>query len=435
MKQLVVLGLSLTLTVAQLLPFCILPTSLFLKLVNIEKNIEDYGNAEGIDTSTENNVSSEVSKVKVTIPNYTLELEGYGTFGFHSSYFSVVDSLTTNVKKTIRYKDNKSKITVSYITGLSSDIDIPGYITREVAGVDTVTNDKYRLDVFGKEWMIVPSKNQVDGMNVYVCYLLSKSSTHAIWMRIDVDPSVDNDVELNFKDDILFRMLESVNVYYIGDTVFDTPTGGYYADKEDSGDGTSGDTEGWESNDDDNNVYQPTQGFVNADISKNWDSLEVIIKGKKLKVPCTVTELNNLGFVIDDSSNMGLEDVISAGASVELTATNKGNAYININVFNDSNSEDKKVKDCRISSIDIDLSNFKYIADMSQDYIILPGGITTEVYTDDIVKTYGTPTKNESIQDNGSITKKLTWQLGSKRVTIYSGVVAYITRIEIDSNS
>lgn len=435
MKKLVVLGLSLSITVAQLLPFCILPMSLGLKLANIESSEIDYSSGDTNKKPTISEVITPDQYGPTTIPNSTLEIEGYSTFGYHTGHFTLVDSLSTNIKKVLRYKDNKTKLTVSYITGLNAGMDIPGYITKSVAGVDTVTNDKYEWEIFGDYWMVVPSKNQVDGMNVYVLYRVSKDYTHAIWMRLDIAPELDENTEAKFKEDILFRMLESVRIYYIGDTVFDTPTGGYYADKDNVSDKPSGDTSGWESNDEDNQVYQPTQGFINADISNNWDSLEVIINKKKLKVPMTVTELVNQGFVIDDSSSMKIEDPITAGASVELMATNKSNAYIQITVVNDSNSSDNKVKDCRISKMTIDLSNFKYIADMGSDYIVLPGGITTEVYTDSIINTYGTPSKNESIQDGSGLIKKLTWVSGSKRITIYSGVVAYISRIEIDSNN
>ena len=434
MEKILILFLSLSLTIAQLLPFCILPASLFIKIVRLEENME-----ENIEENTEEDESDmyyeeETNKNTLNLtPNYTIELDGYGTISFNSSYFSLNESLSTSNKKILRYKDNKSKIIISTVTNLSDRMDIPGYITQEIAGVDTVTNDKYMW----KDWMIIKSKNQINSMNVYVAYKLSKSSKHAMWLRIDVAPETDGKLDKKcdeqFIEDLIYKMLETAKVYYIGGTVFDTPTGGYYGDKYEE-ETTSGNTSDWESNDEDNKVHQNTQGFIDSDISSNWDSLEVIIDNKSLKIPMTVQELIDKGFVIDDKYVEGIDYKVRAGIDLKVTVTNKSNAYIDITVVNDSNSESKPIKDCRISSMVIDTSKFKYTADMGSDYIILPGGITTEIYTDNLIKTYGTPTKNQSVQEDKKLYKKLTWINGTKRVTIYCGVVAYINKIEIDSD-
>jgi len=424
MKTFLTMLMCACLAIAPLTPFLIIPTSVEMKMLEIEEQRKEDENENTAGEAQKPVTDSQVENKYIPKPNFNLDIEGYGTFGFNTRYFSTIDELCSNTYKVLKYNDQKSRFYFGFVTGLTSDLDVPGYITIETAGVDTVTNAKYNLQVGDNNWMVVPAKNQINGQNVYVYYLLSKDGTHAIWFRADISPESDNEELQN----ILYYMLDSVNVYYIGKTIFDTPNTGYYEGK-DFDNNNYGENQGqYEENDEDNNVYKPSMGFTDAEISDNWDSFEVLINNVKVVIPCSMQQLIDSGFVLDDSTGVDAETEIMPNTVYEFAMNNGGSAVIRVTVNNESNSESKMIKDCKISKLVIDFSEFKYAADLPTEYVVLPGGVIKNIYTNDLLSTYGTPAIQETVGDR---TKKYIWKSGNKSLVIQCGVVAYIDRIEL----
>ena len=145
MKVILNFLLCMCLLFSQMTPF----TPLAYKLNNLNKKevVDNTTNNENnaIDNTeiTEDIGSDTEDDTKVKVSNFiTLDLDGYCTIDIPLSHFTVNESNSTSTYKQIDYNDNKTRLFMSYITDMDTTADIPGYIAKEVAGVDTVTNDK-----------------------------------------------------------------------------------------------------------------------------------------------------------------------------------------------------------------------------------------------------------------------------------------------------
>lgn len=239
-------------------------------------------------------------------------MEGYCTLNIPLSHFVINESNCTPTYKQIDYSDNKTRLYMSYITNMSTDTDIPGYISNEVAGVDTVTNDKMPITYGTYDWVRVKADHQEDDCNIYVYYTLSRDKTSAFWIKAKV--SLESDDE-KFHD-IMEQMLNTYYLYAVSGTIFDTPTTGFY-ENYDSNDGTVADTSDYQANSDKNNVFKSRGGYViGADISNNWKDLEIILDGTKFSLPSTVSSFENAGFELND-------DTVNRDSDLDVYRSNK----------------------------------------------------------------------------------------------------------------
>jgi hypothetical protein len=446
--------LILSLIVSQLSPFSLV----FLKISNMQRNNVEVVEEQPIEVVQEPVVEETGLNVRL---NNTLDLDGYCTIMIPSEYYEVLTEQSTFTKKVIRYIDNKSKITMSYVTNISRDADVPGYIVKELAEVDTVTNDKYDKDYNGQTWVVVPAKNQEDKKNIRVYYKLSSDKKTAFWMKIEVyEDSDDEDF-----DTILTKIIESYNMYYVGETVFETPTTGYYAENSTDGDGTIGNTTEYKANTTENNVYKTTVGFIeDADISYSWRDLEIIIDGNRIDLPCSIQDLYDLDFELNDTRIKDDSTEIQAGKTETVSMTNSNGASVTFTVLNSSNAELKSVYDCTVVKLAVDTSKILILTNDNKDgtteeetetengeetteetetessseskttsdindRVILPGGITTEVYTEDLLSYYGTYSSTTPM--NSEV--QYVWRSDMKYMKIRAGVVQGIKYIELSS--
>lgn len=439
--------LCMCLLFSQLSPF----TPLAYKLNNFEtaEVIEDDGSSNVVvDVPPISDVEETDDKYSAKASNFiTLDMEGYCTLNIPLSHFVINESNCTPTYKQIDYNDNKTRLYMSYITNMSTDTDIPGYISNEVAGVDTVTNDKMPITYGTYDWVRVKADHQEDDCNIYVYYTLSRDKTSAFWIKAKV--SLESDDE-KFHD-IMEQMLNTYYLYAVSGTIFDTPTTGFY-ENYDSNDGTVADTSDYQANSDKNNVFKSRGGYViGANISDNWEDLEIILDGTKFSLPSTVSSFENAGFELNDATvNRDSDLDVYRSNKKTLTYKNANGTVISLTVHNDNANETKKFNECQVVAITVDAEKFIDVVatDTGEIYndetaasdmtatnakdkfnheLILPGGITWGVYTDDLKSYYGICTQTSYNVGVNS----LKWKSGNKQMIIRTNTVHGIKFVQI----
>lgn len=412
--------------------------------------------------------------------NNTLDLDGYCTIMIPSEYFTLRDD-STFVKKSIRYNDKKSKAIMSYVTNISEDADIPGYIVREAAGLDIVTNSKHEVEYKSGTWMVVPANKEIDNCYPTVYYITSEDETTAFWIRVDRHKDTD---EEEFEE-VITAIIDSYNLYYIGGTVFDTPTGGYYAENDVVGQEVVGDTTDYKKNEQGNEVWDSGDtGFDRrAEIASKWDSMEIIIDDNKIKLPCTLKDIEEAGFTPNDNNIKTDTYHIEPDLARDVMCSNEKGTNITLSFYNDSKTELRDISECTVIKIDIDTSEFVAVAPSEEDTseentenedgsetdpesesdestesdeedsseedstdpesvmngdrefdnithsIILPRGILLNVYTQDILDSYGEP--NDKYRSESRLV--YTWKKDGKYFTLECGAVKNIKHITMST--
>lgn len=280
----------------------------------------------------------------------TVELDGYCTIDIPQSHWSLISSeLTTSTQKFFKYKDGKTRLLMGYTTDLSSQTDVPGYIVQELASVDMTTNNREEFNVGESTWTKVIAPQPIDDYNVIVYYKLSKDGSSAFWMRLTKDVSLD-DTELNV---VLDKMMSSYNMYYIEGNMFETPDTGVYSNVSDSNN-----TDEYQENTFNNTVFAGRGGFVaGADISNNWQDMEVILDDVKIRVPCTVEFLLNNGYSIQNNG-VDIGTKVNPNRTYNVDMINTNGTWITIEVTNSQLDASSALIDCPVTSIKIDSSKF-----------------------------------------------------------------------------
>ena len=434
---------------SQMTPF----TPLVSKLNNLNKTevVEDEPPVQDTEAVTETQPTEgevETEEYSAKASNFiTLDMDGYCTLNVPLSHFSVNDGNCTATYKQIDYNDNKTRLYMSYITNMDTTADI----AKEVAGVNTVTNDKTPIAYGSYDWVKIKADHQEDDCNIYIYYTLSKDKTSAFWIKAKVAAESD-DEKFN---DIMTQMLNTYYLYAVSGTLFDTPTTGYY-ENYDNNNGTVADTSDYQANSNVNNVFQSRGGYViGANISNDWKDLEIILDGTKFSLPSTVASFENAGFELNDLSVNVTEDNtrdldVYRGQTKTLTYKNSNGTVVNLTVYNDDASEVRKFNECQVVAITIDADKFVDVVatDSSEVYndetaasdmtatnakdnfnheLILPGGITWGVYTDDLKSYYGMCTQTNYTTG----IQMLKWKSGNKQMIIRTNTVHDIRYVQL----
>lgn len=453
MKTILNFLLCMCLLFSQMTPF----TPLVSELNNLNKTevVEDEPPVQDTEAVTETQPTEgevETEEYSAKASNFiTLDMDGYCTLNVPLSHFSVNDNNCTATYKQIDYNDNKTRLYMSYITNMDTTADIPGYIAKEVAGVNTVTNDKTPIAYGSYDWVKIKADHQEDDCNIYIYYTLSKDKTSAFWIKAKVAAESD-DEKFN---DIMTQMLNTYYLYAVSGTLFDTPTTGYY-ENYDNNNGTVADTSDYQANSNVNNVFQSRGGYViGANISNDWKDLEIILDGTKFSLPSTVASFENAGFELNDLSVNITEDNtrdldVYRGQTKTLTYKNSNGTVVNLTVYNDDASEVRKFNECQVVAITIDADKFVDVVatDSSEVYndeaaasdmtatnakdnfnheLILPGGITWGVYTDDLKSYYGMCTQTNYTTG----IQMLKWKSGNKQMIIRTNTVHDIRYVQL----
>ena len=428
--------LCMCLTISSLTPFSPLVYNIY------SSNTHNNNDSTIIDSTLETEETESVEENKFGIDNFTtIDLEGYCTLDIPLSHFSI-DLSSTEVSKKIDYKDGKSNINMGYITNIPANTDISGYITKELAKVSTVTNDSTNIQIEGTNWVRIKSTVLEDGCNVYIYYTTDENKSSAFWMKVKVTKSSD-DFEF---DSAITYVLSTYNLYSSG-AIFDEPSGGIYGDE------TPGNIGDYESNQDTNTVFKSRGGYVlGANISDSWESLQIILDGTKFQLPATYEQFKSAGFYLNDYVVDSERFKLNPMQHINVQMRNANGTQIVVVFYNSDASNTVSIDKCKIVTLIINKSGYidvnltpsdevyneetakdsnasKNAKDAYNHELILPGGITWGIFTDDIISLYGK--NNFTLNNYGDSMKQLEWVAENNRLLIRTNLVNTIRYIEI----
>lgn len=122
-----------------------------------------------------------------------------------------------------------------------------------------------------------------------------------------------------------------------------------------------------------------------AGLGDNWDSYTVQINGKVLSLPFDYSELEGLGFVLDESITPK-DFIVNPGESKYTSLVTSDQEYLTVELFNDS-GEACEVTRCKVGSIGTDA-----YSDGGSVDVVFPGGIKAGDSKEKVLEVYGEPT-------------------------------------------
>lgn len=358
MKSILAFIISFCLAVPQLQPLgiCMYKSASNNKDNNVTDSTEDntlqdstQQASEVVEPSTED-ADSNIST------NYTVDIDGYATVNINNTMFTQVAEMSSSTKQVWKYQDQKTRITMSYITNLDSSLDIPGYICKEAAGIDTLTNSKYEEDHAGKTWMIIPADKVINDMNCTVYYVLDDDSATAFWMLVQQAPESVSDTDLNAS---ITAIMDSYNCYYSSSTVFKTPTTGYYKDKAEKDNTVAKDTDQYLADSRDNTVHKTNDvGFTGAAISDDWEDMQIILDGVKYQLPNPLSTFLQGGYFLNDYYVTSGKTEVDPDTQVDVQLLNNKGTTITATIINTSTTKTRKAMNCAVIRLVIDSAMF-----------------------------------------------------------------------------
>lgn len=360
MKFLTIMFTILTMSFSQLSGFATLAIRNLASTSSSPEPITSVSNTptetQAVDNVPDGTVQEEGSSHKEVGSFITVELEGYCTIEVPQTHFKDSPNYSSTTQKQFLYTDDKSRVRLGFVTNLQDNIDVAGFITQEVAGVNIMTNDKQNVTYGDKEYVVVNSPDPINGLNVRVYYLERPGS--AFWARVEVAPDSDNE---EFES-ALAAMFQSIQVYYLDSgSVFETPTTGIYETMEQES-SPSDNQDRYTETSMYNTLFGDRGGYVeDADIPTNWTSMQMIVDGEKIQVPCTPQDLYSAGFRVNQS-NLATDDdgnyLLAALQTATVNFVNDNGTVIVTTIENESGTDRVKLDDCSITSILVDRANF-----------------------------------------------------------------------------
>ena len=460
--------ISFCLAVPQLQPLgmCMYKSATSTKDNTVTDNTEDNTLSDSTEQATEVVEPSTEEADSTISTNYTVDINGYATVNINNTMFTQVAEMSSSTKQVWKYQDQKTKITMSYITNLDSSLDIPGYMCKEVAGIDTLTNSKYEEDHAGKTWMIIPADKVIDDMNCTVYYVLDDDSVTAFWMLVQQAPESVSDPELNAS---IAGIMDSYNCYYSSSTVFKTPTTGYYKDKADKDDTVAKDTDQYLADSKDNTVHKTNDvGFTGAAISDDWEDMQIILDGVKYKLPNPLSTFLQGGYFLNDYYVISGKTEIDPAAQVDVQLLNNKGTTITATIINTSTNKARKAMNCAVIKLTVDSAMFvpaskaKKIktgkeadtktakksgkksskknskkgsskskkSSTSDHEVIIAKGIDFDIYLEDLLSSFGDNCYYESLGDKMN---QYTWKNKDNSMVIITGPVQGIIKITLST--
>ena len=473
MKSILAFIISFCLAVPQLQPLgiCMYKSASNNKDNNVTDSTEDntlqdstQQASEVVEPSTED-ADSDIST------NYTVDIDGYATVNINNTMFTQVAEMSSSTKQVWKYQDQKTRITMSYITNLDSSLDIPGYMCKEAAGIDTLTNSKYEEEHAGKTWMIIPADKVINDMNCTVYYVLDDDSATAFWMLVQQAPESVSDTELNAS---ITAIMDSYNCYYSSSTVFKTPTTGYYKDKAEKDNTVAKDTDQYLADSRDNTVHKTNDvGFTGAAISDDWEDMQIILDGVKYQLPNPLSTFLQGGYFLNDYYVTSGKTEIDADTKVDVQLLNNKGTTITATIINTSTTKTRKAMNCAVIKLVVDSAMFvpaskaKKIktgketdtkttkksskkskssngkkksssskkksnkkSSTSDHEVIIAKGIDFDIYLEDLLSSFGDDCYYESLGDKMN---QYTWKNKDDSMIIITGPVQGIKKITLST--
>ena len=140
--------------------------------------------------------------------------------------------------------------------------------------------------------------------------------------------------------------------------------------------------------DDDKEKEQPAKKSdtkAAAELGENWNSYTVQINGEVLSLPFDYSELEVLGFGLDESITPK-DFIVNPGESKYTSLVTSDQEYLTVELFNDS-GEACEVTKCKVGSIGTDA-----YSDGGSVEVVFPGGIKAGDSKEKVLEVYGEPT-------------------------------------------
>ena len=473
MKSILAFIISFCLAVPQLQPLgvCMYKSASSNKDNNVTDSTEDNTLQESTEQASEVVEPSTEDADSNISTNYTVDIDGYATVNINNTMFTQVAEMSSSTKQVWKYQDQKTRITMSYITNLDSSLDIPGYMCKEAAGIDTLTNSKYEEEHAGKTWMIIPADKVINDMNCTVYYVLDDDSATAFWMLVQQAPESVSDTELNAS---ITAIMDSYNCYYSSSTVFKTPTTGYYKDKAEKDNTVAKDTDQYLADSRDNTVHKTNDvGFTGAAISDDWEDMQIILDGVKYQLPNPLSTFLQGGYFLNDYYVTSGKTEIDADTKVDVQLLNNKGTTITATIINTSTTKTRKAMNCAVIKLVVDSAMFvpaskaKKIktgketdtkttkksskksksnngkkksssskkksnkkSSTSDHEVIIAKGIDFDIYLEDLLSSFGDDCYYESLGDKMN---QYTWKNKDDSMIIITGPVQGIKKITLST--
>ena len=473
MKSILAFIISFCLAVPQLQPLgvCMYKSASSNKDNNVTDSTEDNTLQESTEQASEVVEPSTEDADSNISTNYTVDINGYATVNINNTMFTQVAEMSSSTKQVWKYQDQKTRITMSYITNLDPSLDIPGYMCKEAAGIDTLTNSKYEEEHAGKTWMIIPADKVINDMNCTVYYVLDDDSATAFWMLVQQAPESVSDTELNAS---ITAIMDSYNCYYSSSTVFKTPTTGYYKDKAEKDNTVAKDTDQYLADSRDNTVHKTNDvGFTGAAISDDWEDMQIILDGVKYQLPNPLSTFLQGGYFLNDYYVTSGKTEIDADTKVDVQLLNNKGTTITATIINTSTTKTRKAMNCAVIKLVVDSAMFvpaskaKKIktgketdtkttkksskksksnngkkksssskkksnkkSSTSDHEVIIAKGIDFDIYLEDLLSSFGDDCYYESLGDKMN---QYTWKNKDDSMIIITGPVQGIKKITLST--
>lgn len=135
---------------------------------------------------------------------------------------------------------------------------------------------------------------------------------------------------------------------------------------------------------------------------------KLYVEGDIFEVPFKVKDFVKKGYEISEKYENKDKFKLDGLSTSTPFLVKKNNAVIEIVAFNDS-KEEKKIEDCKVLSVSID---------MKEVVTVLPGGVSSNSYYEDIKKTYGEPEKEKTVGELESVQYSFGVEGGQCKVTL-----------------
>lgn len=240
-------------------------------------------------------------------------------------------------------------------------------------------------DLVGEELMAandgktnLPTEDQIEGASLPCTILIYRDTILPAKISIDMDDimqetyaSFGDSAEAECSVEITYSEYNKTEEIRVPDQVLNAV-------------GESAEAEG----DDDKEKEQPAKKSdtkAAAGLGENWNSYTVQINGKVLSLPFDYSEVEGLGFSLDESITPK-DFIVNPGESKYTSLVTSNHEYLTVELFNDS-EEACEITKCKIGSIGTDI----YSNEGSVE-VVFPGGIKAGDSKEKVLEVYGEPT-------------------------------------------
>lgn len=376
-------------------------TILPVRQFKIEKKLDEERQAQAIidaENAAKRAEEEAYNKLHTFLGLTKDELIGYGKFQTPISHYELNKTRTVDDKRVYNYYDSISTVEFSYVEDLTdNDKANPG---KNILGftdepeIETIKNEKFEVvhlisegeyEGFSRESYIVYKNKSALIINAY---LTEETDREAFRESIDI-------------------ILPTINIYYVADVVFKTPSTGYwetYVPEEDSGNKPGGTTGGDGSTGEEYAEYVggTIDGTVKTNlVSTEWKDLRIVLDGLVIDMQDPLDKLINNGYKFADPDRV--PDTVGKGKELKTYMYKDNGVALEVTAYNNTESN-LKPGNLIITGIHVDKDKFGHYTNNSEytednlPELIIVNGITWNIKFDTIKSLNGTNywTKEES---------------------------------------